>query len=116
MGRTPGKASRTGRKVFERMLKTRPKTARIRKDKFGREIKEFWDSSTGTGVWRSIKEADMAHIKDAVKWWNKKGRKYGSKSKEVRKWMLDSKNYVYEYYKTNRSEGAKLIDRYLDPL
>ena len=66
--------------------------------------------------WRDIKEADMGHIDDAVSWWNKTGRQYGAKSKEVREWMLDSKNYVLEYYKTNRSNGAKLLEKYLPPL
>ena len=58
----------------------------------------------------------MGHIDDAVSWWNKTGRQYGAKSKEVREWMLDSKNYVLEYYKTNRSNGAKLLEKYLPPL
>lgn len=34
----------------------------------------------------------MSHIADALKWWNREGRKYGAKSKKVREWMLDSKN------------------------
>lgn len=58
----------------------------------------------------------MGHMEDAVSWWNKTGRNYGPKSSEVREWMLDSKNYVYEYYKTNRSRGAQLLDEYMSPL
>lgn len=111
LGRTPGKASKTGREVFERMMKGKPPTARIRKVK-GKDVKEFFDGKK----WRDIKEADMGHIDDAVSWWNKTGRQYGAKSKEVREWMLDSKNYVLEYYKTNRSNGAKLLEKYLPPL
>lgn len=113
LGKTPGKASKTGREVFDRMLKGKPPTARI-EDEFGNAVKEFWDD--GNKVWRDIKEADMGHIDDAVSWWNKTGRHYGAKSKEVREWMLDSKNYVLEYYKTNRSKGAKLLEQYLPPL
>ena len=108
LGRTPGKASKTGKKVFERMLKGKPPTARIRKG-----VKEFKDSS---GKWRDIKDADMGHIEDAVSWWNKTGRQYGAKSKEVRDWMKNSDNYVLEYFKTNRSNGAKLGKTYLPPL
>ena len=35
----------------------------------------------------------MAHKVDAVSWWNSVGRKYGAKSKEVRKFMLNPDNY-----------------------
>lgn len=106
LGRTPGKGSKTGKEVFERMQKEG--TARIRRGK-----KEFWDPDNKK--WRDIKEADMGHIEDAVKWWNRKGYKYGPKSKEVRDWMLDSKNYKYEYRGTNRSRGAQLKDTYRKP-
>ncbi|MDR2147820.1 MAG: HNH/ENDO VII family nuclease, partial [Tannerella sp.] len=118
LGRTPGKNSKTGREVFDRMLKEEPPTARIVKDKYGKEVKEFLDDSSNPPIWRNISEADMGHINDAVSWWNKEGRKYGAKSDEVREWMLDSKNYKLEYYKTNRSKGAKLgqTETYMPPL
>ncbi len=111
LGKTPGKASRTGREVFERMMKEVPPTARIK-----RGVKQFYDLDNK--MWRNIKEADMGHIEDAVTWWNKEGRKLGAKSKEVRKWMLDSNNYVLEYFKKNRSKGAILgkTTKYLTPL
>lgn len=115
LGATPGKASKTGKEVFERMKKEIPPTARVRK--LGKkEFKEFWDPDYKK--WRDIKYADMGHIDDAVTWWNKTGRKYGAKSKEVRKWMLDSDNYRYEYFSTNRSKGAILrkTTKYLPPL
>jgi len=38
LGRTPGKASKTGREVFERMKNEIPPTARIKRGQ-----KEFWD-------------------------------------------------------------------------
>jgi Pretoxin HINT domain/HNH/ENDO VII superfamily nuclease with conserved GHE residues len=111
LGRTPGKGSKTGKEVFERMLKKGE--ARIRK--VGKkEIREFYDPDNK--VWRNIKNADMGHKKDAVSYWNKTGRKFGAKSKEVRDWMLDSKNYKYEYFRTNRSRGAKLGEQYKPPL
>ena len=51
-----------------------------------------------------------------LSWWNKVGRKYGAKSKEVREFMLDPDNYYLEYYKINRSQGGKLKETYLPPL
>lgn len=57
----------------------------------------------------------MAHLTDAVSWWNSTCRCYGAKSSEVREWMLDSNNYVLEHYRLNRSEGAKLNEIYLQP-
>lgn len=107
MGRTPGKNSKTGREVFERMMKETPPRARI-----FRKEKQFFDGQK----WRSIKEADMGHTTDAVHWWNTEGRKYGAKSPEVRKWMRDSKNYELQYYRINRSNGAQLKERYKEPI
>jgi hypothetical protein len=113
LGRTPGKNSKTGKEVFERMFNEIPPTARIRKG-----TKEFLDTSTNPPKWRNIKDADMGHIHDAVTWWNHTGRQYCPKSQKVREWMLDSKNYVLEYYKTNRSKGAIIgqTEKYLPPL
>lgn len=110
LGRTPGKASKTGREVFDRMMKEG--NARITKN--GKKM--FKDATDGK--WRDIAEADMGHLTDAVTWWNKKGRKLGAKSKEVRKWMLDSKNYELEYFRYNRSKGSILgkTTEYLPPL
>lgn len=56
----------------------------------------------------------MAHIKDAVVWWNEKGRFYGAKAPEVRAFMLDSNNYYLELYSINRPQGAHL-GTYLPP-
>ncbi|WP_201289338.1 GH-E family nuclease [Pelistega ratti] len=74
---------------------------------------QFKDSQ---GVWRSLKDADMSHKVDAVKWCNSTGRNYGARAPEVRKWMRDSSNYELDYFKINRSNGGKLPDRYLPPL
>ena len=100
LGRTPGKGSKTGKAVFDRMLNEIPPAARIRKG-----VKQFYDPDNQ--VWRNIKYADMGHKEDAVTWWNDFARhRFKAKSKEIRKWMLDPDNYVLEYYKTNRSKGA----------
>jgi len=76
-------------------------------------VQEFMSTD---GKWYDIKYADMAHKTDAVSWWNKTGRFFGAKSKEVRKWMLDSDNYELELFKDNRSKGALLKEKYLPPV
>ncbi len=48
------------------------------------------------------------------RYWNQKGGYYGPKSREVRAFMRDSRNYELEYYGNNRSQGALLPDRYKD--
>ncbi|MCU6226783.1 type IV secretion protein Rhs, partial [Morganella morganii] len=106
MGRTPGKKSKTGREVIERMRQEN----RIR----GTGKRMQFRSSTDN-KWYRIQDADMAHLTDAVKYWNQKGGYYGPKSKEVRAFMLDSKNYELEYFGHNRSQGASLPDRYKHP-
>ena len=107
MGNTPGKFnSSTGRKVIDRLRSQKLVTG------YGDDMKF---KSPTDGKWYPIKEADMAHITDAVVWWNQTGRKYGPKSKKVRKFMLDDKNYVLEHYSHNRSQGAKLRITYLPP-
>lgn len=106
LGRTPGKDSRTGKEVQERMRSE----DKLRDGKNGTEFE------ASDGEWYPLKDADMAHNKDAVKWWNEEGRLLGEKSPEVRKWMLDSKNYTLDHYSINRSAGAKLGETYLPPL
>jgi len=108
LGRTPGKNSSTGKEVQERMreegtLKTDP-------------ISGETTFQASDGKWHDLSKADMAHNRDAVNWWNDVGRKSGAKSPEVRKWMLDSKNYTLDHYSINRAAGAKLGETYLPPL
>jgi RHS repeat-associated protein len=109
VGRTPGKTSRTGREVIERMEANG--TVRL-----GPDGKEFLALN---GRWYPIAEADMSHIKDAVTWWNETGRGFGARATEVRQWMLDSANYVLDHFSLNRSAGAAgaaLGQRYLPAL
>lgn len=110
LGRTPGKSSKTGKEVQDRMraegkLQENPVTGKT----------EFMDSK---GEWHELSKADMAHKTDAVTWWNETGRQFGAKAPEVRSWMLDSKNYYLELNSINRSQGAILgqTTRYLPPL
>jgi hypothetical protein len=107
LGRTPGKNSRTGKEVQERMreegkLKTDPITGETKFE-------------ASDGKWHELSKADMAHNRDAVNWWNEVGRKFGAKSPEVREWMLDSKNYTLDHYSINRSAGARLSETYRPP-
>lgn len=108
LGRTPGKGSRTGKEVIERMKAE----GTVREGPAGLEFK------ASDGKWYDISQADMAHKTDAVSWWNEVGREYGAKSPEVRNWMLDSDNYYLEHYSINRSQGAILgqTQQYLPPL
>ena len=106
LGRTPGKNSTTGRAVIAQMRSE----GRIRGSGANMQFKSSTD-----GKWYSVKDADMAHKTDAVKYWNQRGGFHGAKSKEVRGWMRDPKNYELEYYGHNRSQGARLPDRYKDP-
>ncbi|PFR36767.1 T7SS effector LXG polymorphic toxin [Bacillus cereus] len=108
LGKTPGKKSRTGREVIEKMKNENP--PRIRTTRAGK-----MQFKASDGVWYDLSKSDMAHLTDAVSWWNSIGRHYGAKSKEVRKWMLDSVNYELDHFSLNRSAGAKLGERYLPP-
>jgi hypothetical protein len=68
------------------------------------------------GKWVDINTTDMSHLKDAVKAWNDELKYSGAKSPEVRQWMLDSKNYELDSSSNNRSDGAKLKERYDPPV
>jgi hypothetical protein len=106
MGDTPGKGSATGKQVQDRMRAE----GKLRDGPDGPEFQAT------NGRWYDLSEADMSHKTDAVKWWNEEGRKYGPKSAEVRKWMLDPDNYELDHFSINRSKGGALPDRYQAPL
>lgn len=107
LGLTPGKDSTTGRAVQLRM----------RQDGLLRDTPTGVQVQASDGAWVPISETDMAHTTDAVKWWNEVGRHYGTKSPEVRQWMLDPKNYRLDSRGINRSKGAKLrhTDSFMPP-
>lgn len=102
LGTTPGKISKTGREVIERMYKEG--TIKIRQG-----VLKF--KSKVDGKLHDLEYADMAHIEDAVTWWNQIGKKFGARSKEVREWMLNPANYYLELAKYNRAAGAELAKR-----
>ena len=95
MGKTPSKKSKVGQAVIDKMRFE----GRIREGAEGLEFK------AGDGNWYSVDRADMAHIKDAVSWWNEEGRNYGAKSPEVRAFMKDPNNYELELDSINHSQG-----------
>jgi hypothetical protein len=107
LGRTPGKKSSTGKAVIKRMEGEK----KIREVIAGK--KEVLGPD---GNWYEIEKTDIGHLDDAVSWWNREGRQYGAKSKEVRDWMKDAKNYELEPSSINRSRGAQLTETYLPPL
>lgn len=95
MGSTPRKTSKVGQEVIERMRGE----GRIR------EVGGETQFKAGDGNWYPLEQADMAHIKDAVTWWNEEGRNYGPRAPEVREFMTDSSNYELELNSINRSQG-----------
>jgi filamentous hemagglutinin len=113
LGRTPGKYSATGRKVFDRM---RADGLIVGNGPLVRgNANRLWVVA-GDGVPYFIDHTvDMAHLIDAVSWWNNVGRFYGPKSKEVRAFMLNPDHYVLEPQSINRSLGAQLRENYLPP-
>ncbi len=110
LGRTPSKWSATGLAVQERMALEGTLVGE------GADAQVMYQHPlTGEEGWVSIVDTDMAHLEDAVTWWNNVGIKLGPKSPAVRAWMLDSANYELQPYWINRSLGARLRVTYQVP-
>jgi hypothetical protein len=112
LGRTPGKGSRTGRQVIERM----ETEGNLRWNASGGAEVRYVDPLTKAESWHPLNSTDMGHLHDAVKYWNETGRTLGPKHPDVRKWMLGPANYELQPSSINRSNGARLKDRYMPPL
>jgi hypothetical protein len=95
LGRTPSKASRTGREVIQRMTAE----GKIRTSDGRTEV-------LFEGNWYLIEQTDMGHTVDAVRWWNSTGKYFGPKDPRVRAFMLDPDNYELQPSSINRSRGA----------
>ena len=110
LGATPGKWSKTGLEVQERMRTATPPTLR--------ELPNGEREILYGGKWHALDETvDMAHTPlDAVTYWNTICRSHGHKSDPVRTWMLDSGNYTLMPRGPNRSAGAMLGETYLPPV
>lgn len=110
LGRTPGKASRTGREVRERMREE----GTLRTNRRGQD--EFLAED---GNWYQVDspQTHMGHYPvDAVDYWNETGRYLGERSSQVREWMLNSNNYRFEYGPLNSARGGATTSRYLPPV
>ena len=110
LGRTPGKYSRTGREVRERMRRE----GTLRENELGQD--EFLGED---GLWHLVDSPDTHmghHPVDAVDYWNETGRFYGPRSPEVREWMLDPDNYRFEHGPLNSARGGATTSRYLPPV
>ncbi|MBL8561901.1 MAG: DUF4150 domain-containing protein [Gemmobacter sp.] len=111
LGKTPGKSSKTGREVRERMR--REGDLKYDPD-LGEDVFKAED-----GNWYPVDRPNVHmghHPVDAVDWWNSTGRQYGARSPEVRQWMLDSNNYRFEYGPLNSARGGATTSTYLDPI
>lgn len=124
MGGTPDKYSKTGREVLERMraagmivgdgplLRGNPNNLQLR-------VPILDADGNPTGQHRLVpidENIDMGHIEAAVAFWNREGRRHGARSKVVRDFMLMSSNYEFQHKSINRSEGARMVERYLDDI
>lgn len=112
LGRTPGKSSRTGRQVIERM----ETEGNLRWNSNGGAEVRYFDPVTKAESWHPLNSTDMGHLNDAVKYWNETGRTLGPKHPDVRKWMIDPANYELQPSSINRSNGARLKDRNMPPV
>lgn len=69
------------------------------------------------GKWHLVEECDASHEPiDAVTYWNRYGRRYGALSPQVRAWMTNPKNYVFEPLSSNRARGSRDKEGYKPPL
>lgn len=69
------------------------------------------------GRWVNVDECDLSHEpEDAVTFWNREGYKHGPRSPEVRAFMTNPNNYIFEPANLNRSRGSRGGETYRDPL
>jgi len=114
LGSTPGKNSRTGREVIERLKNTDPPQVVTER---GVEKLVWTDPLTGEESRVPLDRCDMGHSPvDAVTHWNTEGYQYGKRSAEARAWMLDPDNYTLQPSSWNRSQGARSTETYRDPV
>ncbi|OYO23939.1 hypothetical protein CGZ93_05355 [Enemella dayhoffiae] len=119
LGKTPGKLSDTGQRVFKRMADE----GKIL-DKYGRPINpaDYPNGITksdlnklhvrdSTGKPRPLSKCDMGHNpKDAVDYWTETGHR--RTPQQNTDWMNDPKNYEFEYGPDNWAKGRANPNRY----
>ena len=123
MGPTPSNNKKIREEIAQEMEHWKEGDSYIKRNKKG-EVVKF--RSLRDGKWHNISEAHLAHKnpnfdvdfqkrmgyklegehKDAVVYWNEKGKFTGPRSKEVRKWMNTASNYYFELAKYNCSDGG----------
>jgi hypothetical protein len=68
------------------------------------------------GRWYDVADCDLSHEPtDAVTYWNTEGYKYGPRSPEVRAWMSNIDNYIFEPSSINRSRASRHGEGYRLP-
>jgi hypothetical protein len=112
MGKTPPKLSPTGREVMSRMMSE----GEMRQGRANNLEVQYVEPSTGRVSWVPYRATDMGHIEAAVTWWNRVGKYFGKRAPRVREFMRDSTNYKLEPRGVNRSNGAKMRERYDPPM
>ncbi len=66
--------------------------------------------------WHNVSDCDLSHDPvDAVTYWNTIGYKFGPRAPEVRAWMTDINNYIFEPSSINRSRGSRANEEYRLP-
>ena len=106
VGYTPGRESKVGQQVLERM----------KKENLVRETGGLIQVLDSKGNWVSYKKTDMGHIEAAVSAWNSGLYETGARSPEVRKFMTDPGNYRLDSPSANRSDGGKMKEKYTAPV
>jgi hypothetical protein len=70
-----------------------------------------------SGEWVNISDCDLSHDPiDAVTFWNTEGYKFGPRSPQVRAFMMNPDNYIFEPSSINRARGSRGGETYRDPL
>jgi hypothetical protein len=112
VGATPGKWSATGQAVLRNM-----KSANLAEKRAGAWWVRVPVKNGGPRVWMKLdRNIHMGHNPvDAVTAWNEEFWEYGARSPEVRAWMRDPANYIFEYGPLNSSNGASLKAKYRRP-
>lgn len=69
------------------------------------------------GNWVNLSDCDASHEPDdAVTYWNKEGYKYGPRSPQVKNFMKNPRNYIFEPSGPNRSRGSRKDEEYRPPM
>jgi hypothetical protein len=109
MGSNPSRNSEFGDR-----LKDRYRANELFRIWNGRQQIKFPENESGT--WYYVDDCDLSHEPmDAVTYWNTIGYKYGPRSPEVREFMTNPKNYIFEPRSINRSRSSREGETYRDP-